>query len=176
MGRSTVIASTVGGVIALLVGGRLIYTETARNSMMNYDEQVKAIVNNPLLLAAWEEKEKKVINKYETIIKRNREGCRMNKKQAREYEEEVDKYELIPSGVRVNAEAHCLDKAYKIGKTMEEEKNREVEDLGTYQNWAVEQSGIGKYHPWLRYPGDIRKRISSGERGLLIGNPLKYIF
>jgi len=176
VGRSTVIASTVGGVMALLVGGRLIYTETARNSMMNYDEQVKSIVNNPLLLAAWEEKEKKLDKRYEKMIERNRESCRMNKEQAREYEEEVYEYEIIPSSVRMNAEAHCLDRAYKIGKTMEEEKNREVEDLGTYQNWAVDQSGIDKYHPWLKYPGDIRKRISSGERGLLIGNPLKYIF
>jgi hypothetical protein len=174
--RTTVITSTLSGVIALLVGGRLIYTEIARNRMMDYEEQTKAIVNNPRLIATWEETERRVNKKYEIIIARNIERCQMNKEQAREYEEEVEKYEFMPSSVKVNAEAHCLDRASKLGQSMEEEKKREIEDLGTYQNWAIDQSGIDKHHPWLRYPEDLRKRILLGERGLLIGNPLKYIF
>jgi hypothetical protein len=174
--RSAVIASTAGGAIAILVGGRLVYTEIARNSMMDYDRQTKAIVNNTQLREIWEGKEKNLNKKYELLIARNSESCRMNKEQALAYEKEVEKYELVPSSVKVNAEAHCLERAYQVGLGLEEEKNREIEDLGTYENWAINQSGIYKYHPWLRYPEDLRRRISSGERGLLIGNPLKYIF
>ena len=162
------------GVITFAAGGRVLHTEIARSDMIDFNQQVESIFKNERLKAQWAEKIARVDRKYQEQERKLR-NCDFNEVERREYEERVTKSESLPRGVQVNAETHCFLRKMKSQDDAALQKSLEIESMGSYEHWAIMQSGIEKSHRWLKYPQDLRERIGKGERGLLLGKFWKYL-
>lgn len=161
------------GILSLAVGGRLLYTEMARNDMTDYNRKVEVIFKDETLRAKWAQMLTAVSRKYDR--EDSSDKCRFNEEQKVEYEASIRQGEFIPDNVKLNVEAHCHRRMLAAQQVLQDTWSLETEALGTFEDWAVTQSGIEKYHRWMKYPKDLRVRILNGERGLLLGNFWEYI-
>ena len=66
MNQSKLVAYGITSAIAMALGGRLIYTEIARENMYDYKKQVSALLNNEQLKNQWSQKLDAISRKYDS--------------------------------------------------------------------------------------------------------------
>lgn len=176
---AAVAAAAIAGVVVAAVGGRLAYTETARADYADYERKAQEAINDPALRAAW-------ARKLEAIDEKRRKGeadwgdCENISEEERTGHEQWLEYEKtmpwhLPSKPIYSAEDACYNRKLARQEQSNEMAEMEKDALGTYESWAVEQSGIDKHHRWTRYPKELVERVMKGERGLMLGKFWNYI-
>jgi hypothetical protein len=169
--KAFVVAGSIGAVVVVALGGRLAYTEDARRAMDDYDRKVKAAVNDPALKAAWAEKIR-VIERRWAPKDEPWAGC--DEATLQKY---ADQQQPVGSAQSwyVPTEASCYARKLAGEELNREAREWEIEELGTYEGWAYDQSGLAKYHRWLKYPLELRRRVRDGEKGLMLGEWWKWV-
>jgi hypothetical protein len=158
------------GLLALSAGGRLIYIEIARWDMNDYQRKYDEAIASEGLKEKWGEK----VNKFEkdwTDLMPEDKPCSLNQETKLKWEDDAMKY----TGLTVDGEEECNRVRQKSKEWLEANKEMGKNELGTYEIWVFKQTGLEKFHRWLKYPKDLRDRIERGEKGLMIGKFWEYI-
>ncbi|MBM5790727.1 MAG: hypothetical protein FJ053_03020 [Cyanobacteria bacterium M_surface_10_m1_298] len=164
---TAVVLAALGGALLLAAGARIAYIETARATMEDCDRKIDEAINNPVLKASWAKKLETIEAKKQKHLDGNKDWCKNPEEQ---------QPSNLPSGTYL-ADPHwfCNESQLLLLEHLEKEFNAEALELGSYDQWAVKQAGIDKWHPWNRYPKELSQRLRMGERGLMLGPFWKFI-
>lgn len=154
----------------ILVGLRLHYIEVARSDMNDFNQRYRQALESETLRAKWGDKTRRIESYWDSVAPAA-ESCSLDEETKRKWENDYQKH----AGLTVDGEKECNKQMRRLREDMQAYKQGAIDRLGTYEDWAIRQSGLLKYHRWTRYPNDLRERIARGERGLMLGKIWEYM-
>lgn len=170
MKPKAMIAYGLLGVLSAGVGGRLLYIELARWDMNDHNNKYDRAFADIALKAAWDNKIKNIEQGWDELMPKN-EPCGLSSDIKADWEGDYKRF----TGLTVDGEEECNKSRERAREYMEANKQVEKNELGTYGDWVLKQTGLEKYHRWYKYPADLRERITRGEQGLMLGKFWEYI-
>jgi hypothetical protein len=139
--------------------------------MNDFEKSYQDAIRSDFLKSKWSDKIRLIEDSWNKYAP-STEECNLEPEDKARWERDY----LLFQGRTVDANEECRANNQKLREWVDGNKEIHKMHLGSYENWAYKQSGLEKYHQWLKYPNDLRERLAKGERGLMLGDIWKYLF